>query len=85
MNKAKELVSPSVNRRSFLKTGMLAGGAATVGAALAGGPKNAYGQSSSLTEGEYCHPALSGRSRTHRSRSLERVCGTRWTHLWTTH
>ena len=34
MNKVEERVSPSVNRRSFLKTGMLAGGAATVGAVL---------------------------------------------------
>ncbi len=52
MKNVEELVSPSVNRRSFLKTGMLAGGAATVGAVLAGSGKKAYGQSSSLTEGD---------------------------------
>jgi hypothetical protein len=52
VKKVDELVSPSVNRRSFLKTGMLAGGAATVGAVLAGSAKKAYGQSSSLTEGD---------------------------------
>ena len=52
MKKVKEVVSPSVNRRSFLKTGVLAGGAATVGAVLAGSAKKAYGQSRSLTEGD---------------------------------
>src|ERR1700749_337291 len=42
-----------VNRRSFLKTGMLAGSAATVGAGLAGSFKPGFGQSSSLTKGEW--------------------------------
>jgi hypothetical protein len=41
----------AVNRRSFLKTGMLAGSAATVGAVLAGSPKPALAQGS-LTEGD---------------------------------
>jgi len=45
-------VNRSVNRRSFLKNGMLAGSAATVGAGLISGLKPAFGQSSSLSEGD---------------------------------
>jgi hypothetical protein len=41
-----------VNRRSFLKTGMLAGSAATVGVGLAGGLRPAFGQDSGLTKGD---------------------------------
>ncbi len=52
MKKVTSPVSGSVNRRSFLKTGMLAGSAATVGAVLAGRQKPAFAESSSLTEGD---------------------------------
>jgi hypothetical protein len=41
----------AVNRRSFLKTGMMAGSAATVGAVLAGSPKPAFAQGR-LTQGD---------------------------------
>ena len=41
-----------MNRRSFLKTGVLAGGAATVGAVLAGGPKRAFAEGGRLTDGD---------------------------------
>jgi hypothetical protein len=41
-----------VNRRSFLKTGMLAGSAATVGTVLGAGTKSALAQSDRLTEGD---------------------------------
>ncbi len=50
--KKESTVNRSVNRRSFLKTGMLAGSAATVGAALVGSPKRAFAESSSLTAGD---------------------------------
>ena len=52
MKKSEDVVKRSVNRRSFLKTGMLAGSAATVGAGLIGNLKPAYGQSSRLHEGD---------------------------------
>src|SRR5271155_4480562 len=52
MQKSDGLNNRTVNRRSFLKTGMLAGSAATVGASLAGSLKPAFGQSSSLTKGD---------------------------------
>jgi hypothetical protein len=45
-------VGRSVNRRSFLKKGMLAGSAATVGAALMGTQKSALAESNRLTEGD---------------------------------
>jgi hypothetical protein len=45
-------VNSPVNRRSFLKTGMLAGGAATVGAVLAGSSKPALAQRYRLTDGD---------------------------------
>lgn len=40
------------NRRSFLKTGMLAGSAATVGAVLAAGAKPVFAQGDRLTDGD---------------------------------
>src|SRR5580704_6809146 len=52
MKRIEGAVSRSVNRRSFLKTGMLAGGVATVGAGLAGSLKPAFGESSSLSKGD---------------------------------
>ncbi len=52
MKRIESAVSRSVNRRSFLKTGMLAGGAATVGAGLADSLKPAFGESSSLSKGD---------------------------------
>src|SRR5271168_1032173 len=52
MRKSESLINRPVNRRSFLKTGMLAGSAATVGASLAGSFKPAFGQSSSLNKGD---------------------------------
>src|SRR5271163_3442303 len=52
MRKSESLINRPVNRRSFLKTGMLAGTAATVGAGLVGSLKPAFGQSSSLTKGD---------------------------------
>ena len=52
MQKSNASINRPVNRRSFLKTGMLAGSAATVGAGLISGLKPAFGQSSSLTKGD---------------------------------
>jgi hypothetical protein len=52
MRKSDGSINRPLNRRSFLKTGMLAGSAATVGAGLAGSLKPAFGQSSSLTKGD---------------------------------
>src|ERR1700735_3935746 len=52
MRKSDGSINRPVNLRSFLKTGMLAGSAATVGAGLAGSFKPAFGQSSSLTKGD---------------------------------
>src|ERR1700683_2277917 len=52
MQKSDGSILRPVNRRSFLKTGMLAGSAATVGAGLVGSLKPAFGQSSSLTKGD---------------------------------
>src|SRR6202044_2419940 len=52
MQKSDGSINRPVNRRSFLKTGMLAGSAATVGAGLVGSLKPAFGQSSSLTKGD---------------------------------
>src|SRR6202167_4122082 len=52
MRKSDGSINHPVNRRSFLKTGMLAGSAAAVGAGVAGSFKPAYGQSSSLTKGD---------------------------------
>jgi hypothetical protein len=51
MYKSKSDKNAAVNRRSFLKNGMLAGSAATVGAVLAGSPKLASAQGR-LTEGD---------------------------------
>src|SRR5271155_4106567 len=52
MQKSDGSINRRVNRRSFLKTGMLAGSAATVGAGLVGSLKPAFGQNSSLTKGD---------------------------------
>ena len=52
MIKSRGIVNRSVNRRSFLKSGVLAGSAATVGVGLMGGLKPALGQSSSLHDGD---------------------------------
>jgi hypothetical protein len=52
MQKSDGSINRPVNRRSFLKTGMLAGSAATVGAGLVCSLKPAFGQSSSLTKGD---------------------------------
>src|SRR5580693_5079929 len=52
MQKSDGSINRPVNRRSFLKTGMLAGSAAAVGAGLAGSIKQAFAQSSSLTTGD---------------------------------
>ena len=52
MQKSDGSINRPVNRRSFLKTGMLAGSAATVGAGLAGSFKPAFAQGSSLTKGD---------------------------------
>ena len=52
MQKSDGSINRPVNRRSFLKTGMLAGSAATVGAGLVGSLKPAFGESSSLTKGD---------------------------------
>src|SRR5271154_6195466 len=52
MQKSDGSINRRVNRRSFLKTGMLAGSAATVGVGLAGSLKPAFGQDSSLTKGD---------------------------------
>src|ERR1700744_1727704 len=52
MQKSDGSINRPVNRRSFLKTGMLAGSAATVGADLIGSLQPAFGQSSRLTKGD---------------------------------
>jgi hypothetical protein len=49
---SESIVSRPVNRRSFLKNGVLAGSAAAVGAGLIGSSKPAFGQSSRLKEGD---------------------------------
>jgi hypothetical protein len=51
MQKSDRSINRPVNRRSFLKTGMLAGSAATVGASLVG-LKPAFGQGGSLHKGD---------------------------------
>jgi hypothetical protein len=54
MQKLQSIAKRPVNRRSFMKSGMLAGGAATLGAGLLSGGKLAFGQGSSgnLTKGD---------------------------------
>jgi hypothetical protein len=54
MEKSESITKRPVNRRSFMKSGVLAGGAATIGAGLLNGGKSAFGQSSSsgLTKGD---------------------------------
>ena len=52
MRKSESLINRPVNRRSFLKKGMLAGGAATVSAGLVGSLKPAFGQNKNLTKGD---------------------------------
>jgi hypothetical protein len=52
MKNIENTVSRAVNRRSFLKTGALAGSAATIGAGLLGSLKPAFGQGSGITQGD---------------------------------
>jgi hypothetical protein len=54
MESTKGLINRTLNRRSLLQKGMMAAGAATVGAVLSGGEKLAFGQSTggSLTNGD---------------------------------
>src|SRR5580658_3344489 len=52
MQKSDGSINRPVNRRSFLKKGMLAGSAATVGAGLVGSLKPAFAESSSLPKGD---------------------------------
>jgi hypothetical protein len=53
MEKSESIMKRPVNRRSFMKSGVLAGGAATLGAGLLSSSKSAYGQSSGrLTKGD---------------------------------
>jgi len=54
MEKSESLTRRSVNRRSFMKSGVLAGGAATLGAGLLSGEKAAFGQDNrgGLTRGD---------------------------------
>jgi hypothetical protein len=54
MEKSESITKRPVNRRSFMKSGVLAGGAATLGARLLSGGKAAFGQASSasLTKGD---------------------------------
>ena len=52
MKKIENTVDRSVNRRSFLKKGVLAGGAATLGAGLLSSGKLALGQGSGLSKGD---------------------------------
>ena len=52
MKKTENTVDRSVNRRSFLKKGVLAGGAATIGAGLLSSGKLALGQGSGLSKGD---------------------------------
>ena len=54
MEKYESVIKRPVNRRSLLKSGMLAGGAAVVGAGLFSGAKSAFGQDSGggLTKGD---------------------------------
>ena len=47
MESSKSLMSRTVNRRSLLKNGALAGGAVAIGAGLIAGETRAFGQSSS--------------------------------------
>ena len=55
MEKYESVIKRPVNRRSLLRGGVLAGGAAVVGAGLFSGAKSAFGQDSSsggLTKGD---------------------------------
>lgn len=54
MEKTKSLMSRTVNRRSLLKNGVLAGGAVAIGAGLAAGEARAFGRNgeSSLSKGD---------------------------------
>ena len=54
MQKSESITKRPVNRRSFMKSGVLAGGAATLSAGLLSGGKLAFGQgsSASLTKGD---------------------------------
>jgi hypothetical protein len=55
MGKIESLIKKSANRRTFLKTGITAAGAATMGAGLLGGGLSAFGQdkdSGDITKGD---------------------------------
>ena len=52
MQKSDNLVNQPVNRRSFLKNGVLAGGAATLGAGLLSNGSSAFGQGGGLNKGD---------------------------------
>jgi hypothetical protein len=52
MQKSDNLVNQPVNRRSFLKSGVLAGGAATIGAGLLSNGSSAFGQGGGLNKGD---------------------------------
>jgi hypothetical protein len=54
MEKSESVIKRPVNRRSFMKSGVLAGGAATLGAGLLSGGKSAVGQDrrDNLTKGD---------------------------------
>ena len=52
MQKSDNLVNQPVNRRSFLKSGVLAGGAATLGAGLLSNGSSAFGQGGGLNKGD---------------------------------
>ncbi len=54
MDRSESMIKRPVNRRSFMKSGMLAGGAATLGAGLLSGGKAAFGQDGNgdLTRGD---------------------------------
>src|SRR5271165_548696 len=54
MQKSESIMKRPVDRRSFMKSGMLAGGAATIGVGLLSGGKLAFGQDSGhgLTKGD---------------------------------
>lgn len=53
MDKSESIIQRPVNRRSFMKSGVLAGGAATLGAGLLNGGKSAFAQDGGgLTRGD---------------------------------
>ena len=77
MKNTQDIFERPVNRRSFIKKGAMAAGAATVGAGLLTHGLAAFGaekhSNGSLNERRHRHPAISGCRRTHRERSLAAV------------